>query len=632
MLDALRRGANSWVLKPLLLLLVLAFIVWGVADVFTGTRTGSLASVGSTEISVEEYQATYSSVMNNLARRFGRRPTAEEARLRGIDVAVREDLINAAALDQQARALGLTLSQSAVAAAIEKDPSVLGPDGKFDRGGFENFLREIGYSERGYLNLRRREEIRQQLTQSLFQNMPVPAATAALMHNWREETRTVQFFTIDPAKRVKLAEPDEDQLKGTYSAQQRAFVTPEYRHLGVLVVAAADVKRELDIKEAELRSLYDGDKAGREVPERRRVLQIPFKDKTAADAAAKAIAAGKSFADAAKEAGATESDIDLGLVTRTALLDEAIAKAAFSLTRNQVSQPVAGRFTTVLLRVTEIEPGKVRTFEEMRDEIRDKLADARTNEAVRKLHDSVDDGRAAGKPLKEIAEALKAKYLDLTEVDRLGSKPDGTKGYDGTEAAQILRAAFDGKPGVEIEPIDLADGGYAWVDVLGIKPETQRPFETVKEDVKKLWQRIETSRQVSELAGQLIERAGKGETMTALATEVGAKLETSKPFKRFGGEADLPGSATQRAFALPLGGRASVETGQDEKRLVFRLVEITKPAPLTKEQADQLSQQLRGELQQDAVQAYVFALRERFGVRVNEALFRRTTGESSEQR
>ena len=632
MLDALRRGANSWVLKPLLLLLVLAFIVWGVADVFTGIRQGALATVGSSEISVEEYQSTYGSVMNNFARRFGRRPTAEEARLRGIDRSVLEDLVNSATMDQQARALGLTLSQSAIAAAIESDPSLQGPDGKFDRGGFENFLREIGFSERGYLNQRRREEIRQQLTQALFQNLPVPAITASLMHTWREETRTVQYFTIDPAKRIKVPEPDEDQLKGTYSAQQRAFVTPEYRHLGVLLVASAGVKRDLDIKEEELRSIYDGDKAGREVPERRRVMQIPFKDKAAAEAAARAIAAGKSFVDAAKEADATEADIDLGLVARSALLDEAIAKAAFALDRNQVSQPITGRFTTVLLRVTEIEPAKVRTFDEMRPEIREKLADARTNEAVRKLHDSVDDGRAAGKPLKEIAEALKAKYLELPEVDRAGMKPDGTKGYEGTDTAQILRVAFEGKPGVEIEPVDLADGGYAWVDVLGVKPEAQRPFEAVKDDVKKLWQRLETARQVSDLAGQFLDRAGKGETMTALAAEAGGKLETSKPFKRFGTESGLPASAVQRAFALALGGRASVETGQDEKRVVFRVVDISKPAPLTKEQSEQLAQQLRNEMQQDAVQAYVLALRERFGVRINEQLFRRTTGESTDQR
>ena len=70
--------------------------------------SNAIASVGSTEISVEEYQATYGSVMNNLARRFGRRPTAEEARLRGIDRAVLDDLVNGATLDNQARSLGMS--------------------------------------------------------------------------------------------------------------------------------------------------------------------------------------------------------------------------------------------------------------------------------------------------------------------------------------------------------------------------------------------------------------------------------------------------------------------------------------------------------------------------------------------
>ena len=368
------------------------------------------------------------------------------------------------------------------------------------------------------------------------------------------------------------------------------------------------------------------------MPERRRVQQIPFKDEAAAAAAAKAIAAGRSFLDAAKDAGATESDIDLGLIPRSALLDEAIGNAAFALARNQVSAPVKGRFSTVLVRVTEIEPAKVRTFDEMRQEIRDKIAETRANEAIRKLHDSVDDGRGAGKPLKDIAEGLKAKFIELPEVDRAGNTPDGKKAYDGADAAQILRAAFEGKPGVEIDPIDLADGGYAWIDLLGVKPEAQRPFEAVKEDVKKVWQRIETARQLSDLAGKLIERAGKGETMTALAKETGGKLETSKPFKRFGTESGLPANAVQRAFAMQLGTRASVETGTDNTRMLFRLVEITKPAPLTKEQSDQLAQQLRAEVQQDAVQAYVTALRDRFGVRVNEALFKRTTGESTDQR
>ena len=632
MLEALRRGANSWVLKPLLLLLVLAFIVWGVADVFTGRLTpNSLASVGSTDITVEEYQSTYGAVMNNFARRFGRRPTAEEARLRGIDRAVLEDLVNGATLDSQVKGLGLALSQQAVASIIEKDPA-LQSDGRFDQAGFQNFLREVGYSERGYLALRRREELRQQLTQSLFQDMPVPAALASFMHNWRDETRTIQHFTVDVATQVKLGEPDEAKLKEIYEGQKRQFVTPEYRHVVVLALSASEVTKGLDVAEADIRKAYDNDSSVREVAERRRVQQIPFPDKAAAEAAAKAIAGGKSFLDAAKDAGATEKDADLGLVTRPDLFDPAIAEAAFGLAKDQVSAPVTGRFSTFLVRVTEIEPARTRPFEEMRQEIRDKLAGTRANEAIRKLHDQIDDGRAAGRPLKEIAETVKLKVYDMAQIDRSGRKPDGGLAYDGPDGAKVVRAAFEGKPGIEIEPVDLDDGGYAWIDVLGVTEEKQRPYEEVKDDVRKVWTVLETSRSTLELANKLIERAGKGEGMAALAREVGGKLETSKPFKRFGAEAGVPAAVVQRAFGMQLGARASVELADGGNRMVFRVVQIAKPLPATKEQTDQIAQSLRGEMQQDSVQAYVLALRERFGVKINETLFKRTTGETTDQR
>jgi peptidyl-prolyl cis-trans isomerase D len=632
MLEALRRGANSWVLKPLFLLLVLAFVAWGVADVFTGSRTSSLATVGSIEITPEEYQATYGAVMNNFARRYGRRPTADEARLRGIDRAVLEDLINAAVLDSQVKGLGMALPQSAITAAIESDASFLGPDGKFDRATFDNFLHEIGYNERGYLNLRRREELRQQLTESMFKEMPAPAAIATFMHNWREETRTIQHFAIDPAKQVKLGEPDEAQLKEVYSAQQSQFVTPEYRSAGVVVLSPDDVKKSIEYKEDELRQIYSDDKAAREVPERRQVQQIPFKDKPAAEAAAKALTSGKSFMDVAKEAGATEKDVDLGLVTRGEMIDQAVATAAFALAKDKVSPPVAGRFATFLLRVTEIQPARTRTFEEMSQEIRDRLGETRSNEAIRRLLDAIDEGRAGGKTLKEIATLTKLKYYEIAQIDRQGRKPDGTPGYDGPDSALVIRSAFDGRPGVELDPVELAQGGYAWVDIASITEERQRPFADVQDDVKKVWQRLETSRQIAELAGKLIERANKGETLTALAKEMGTTLQTSKPFKRIGTESGLPGAAVQRSFAMPLGARASVEAGDDGKRMMFRLVEIAKPAAPTPEQLTQITEQLRAEMQNDAGQAYVLELRDRYGVRVNEDVFKRTTGTAPEQR
>ena len=54
MLDQIRRGAANILAKILLGLLIIAFAVWGVADVFRGYGRGTLAKIGDTEITVDD--------------------------------------------------------------------------------------------------------------------------------------------------------------------------------------------------------------------------------------------------------------------------------------------------------------------------------------------------------------------------------------------------------------------------------------------------------------------------------------------------------------------------------------------------------------------------------------------------
>ena len=70
MLDAMRRGAVNWLAKILLGLLIIAFAVWGVADVFRGYGRGTLARIGDTEISVDEYRQAYQDEMASISRRL----------------------------------------------------------------------------------------------------------------------------------------------------------------------------------------------------------------------------------------------------------------------------------------------------------------------------------------------------------------------------------------------------------------------------------------------------------------------------------------------------------------------------------------------------------------------------------
>ena len=128
----------------------------------------------------------------------------------------------------------------------------------------------------------------------------------------------------------------------------------------------------------------------------------------------------------------------------------------------------------------------------------------------------------------------------------------------------LLGAAFQSQVGLENEVLELSKGGYAWFDVLGVTEEKQKPFETVKDEVKTLTIANERTRLVAEaLANKLVERADKGETMAALAKEAGdVKVETTPPFTRTTEPQGLTKDAIARAFTLVKGkaGSASRST------------------------------------------------------------------------
>jgi peptidyl-prolyl cis-trans isomerase D len=631
MLDALRRGATGIVAKILLGLLILSFAIWGVADVFRGYGAGSLARVGKHEITADEFQRAYQDEMAAISQQFGRRLTPEQARQFGIDARVLSRLVGSAAIDTHASELKLGISEKALAEAVQNDPTFKGIDGRFNREAFNQILRQMGLSERGYFMQRRQDEMRGQLTGSLLTGITPPAPMIDALHAWREETRTVTHFTIDADKVVKVGEPDEAALKKTWEENKRQFMTPELRKLSALLLSGDDVRKELAIPEADLRAAYDQDRQAYDTPERRKLQQIAFRDKAAADAARAAILKGKSFLDAAKEAGAQPSDIELGLVTKQQMIDPVIAEAAFKLAKDRVSDVVEGKFATVLLRATEIQPGVQRTFDQVKDQVRDKLARERADPVIHKLHDEVDDLRGAGKTLKEVADAKKLKLFEVAAVDRSGKGPDGKPAIEHADAAEIVARGFEGAVGIETETVELSDGGYAWIEVLAVTPEKERPFEDVKDDVRKLWVERERDKALSELATKLIERAEKGEPLEKLAAEVGGKLDTTTPFTRTTTPQGLSERATQLAFAIANGKLASADSAKPGSRTVFRLTEITLPAAPTAEQRKKLEGELTRQLQNDAVVEYVSALQDRLGLSVNEQAIRRVLGLEARQ-
>jgi len=627
MLDALRRGASSFLAKLLLGLLILSFGVWGIADVFTGFGRGNVATIGDTDITAPEYDRVLRMELDGLSAENERRITMEEARREGVDRLVLSKMIGQAALREYTDELNMGLSQDLVVEGLLNDPGFAGPDGKFSRTGFNDFLARLGVSENYFLSLRRDDDLRQQFSSAILNGTVTPQAMIDIANTYRNETRTIEFFKIDAAKSVTVPEPDDAKLQAYYNDNKASFMTPEHRKYNVLVASTDELKKEVALTDEELKAAYEAEKAIYDVPERRSIQQIAFKDKATAVAAREALVKGtKNFMDVAKETGAKESDVNLGKLTKAQLIDPKIADAAFTIERDAISEVIEGRFANVVLRVIEIEPGRTSTFEETKKKVRDKLASQRASTLLQERVDLIEEARNAGKTKKEIAEELKVRLIEVAASDADGNDPSGKAVLDVATPERITRLVFRTEPGTVTEPVEVGSDGYAWVEVLSVEPPKEKPFESIKGEVKKNYIEAERRRLIKELADKLVDRAKAGEDMAKLAAEVGGTVDQVEDVKRNMSPPGLTGDAIGAAFSLPLNGATSALTVDRGTRTVLKVVKITPPGELPKSDKDQLVQEMRRELQNDMLIAYVTNLQDRFGVSINEQEVKRVTG------
>ncbi len=628
MLDAMRRGAQTPVAKLLFGLLCVSFAIWGVADVFQGWGRGFVAKVGHTEISAEEFRRSYQNELDRISRQSNQRLSAEQGHAFGLDRQVLAQMIAGAAIEAHADQLGLAISDKTLAEGIQADPNFQ-TDGKFNRQGFEGLLQQIGMSEQGFLNLRRKDELRGAIVSALIKGQTVPKPLLDEIHAYNQEKRVLEWVKIDPAA-VTVAEPDEATLKKRYEDDKAKYMTPEYRKVQVLMLTPDDLKKSITITDDEITKAYEADKDSFNTPEQRRVQQIAFKDRATAETALKALRDGtKSLADVAKEAGAKDTDVDLGLITKKSLIDPKVADVAFSLEKDKYSDVIDGRFATVVVRVTQIEPGTTKTLADVKEQVRDKLANDKVHGNLQSKRDDVEDARLAGKTLKEVADQLQLTYKEIPATDVTGLGPDGKPVLETADIRKITARAFAPDTGDD-SAIDLTNDGYAWVNVLSTDAPKQKAYDEVKDAVKQDYMSSEHHRLLDELAKKLTDKVNADEPIASIEAEAKGKVEKTEPITRKTIPPSISQSMVAQAFALAKGKAGHGPSSDNTTEIVFRVAEVTPAAALTLTETDELTRRLEDELANQSLTEYTEALKKRFGASVNQAEMKSAVGVTQE--
>jgi peptidyl-prolyl cis-trans isomerase D len=631
MLRGLRKASSNWlgklVMAAVVGFLIISFGIWGIGDIFrNGFGTSTVARVGRSELSIDQFRNRYNEQLQQFSRQIGRPITPGVARAMGLEQQVLGQTIADMALDEQARQLRLGLSDAEVARQITSNPAFNGPNGQFDQATFLYRLREAGFTEQRFVSELRRDVLRRQITGAIGTAQTPPKAMAAVVDRFRGEERTIDYVQIDSGKLGDIPAPTPEELASYFEAHKFAFRAPEYRQIQLLTVSQADIASTIEVSEEDAKRTYQDRLRQFGTPERRQVSQISFANADDAKRASDRLKGGLSFDDLAKEPEIAGRLVDLGTVAKSDIIDPAVANAAFGLAAGDVSGPVTGRFGTVLLRVTKIEPASTKPFADVEADLKRDIAADRAKDEVNKIRDKVEEELGSGTSLDEIARKFNLKERTIDAVDRSGRTPEGTQVADLPAGVDVINSAFSADIGGENDALQLPAGGFLWYNVLNITPSRERPLEEVKDKVEARLRDDEITKRLDAKTAELVGKLNSGTSLADLAAAEGLKVETQSDLKRQGGP-QMPPRVNAEVFRLAKDQVGSAEGNKPTERIIFRITDIKVPE-FDANSADtaKVIEQLKEPFNADILNQFVFQLQNDVGTDINQNALAQAVG------
>ena len=623
MLDSLRNAAKSWVAKALIFLLAASFGVWGIADVFTGYRSGALATVGDEEISVEQYNQAFNDTLQRLSQ-SGQTLSPEDARKLGIDRQVLHNLIQSAVLINQTKTLQLTVGNDLIVKETQENPVFHDASGKFDPAAFRRLLQTNGMNEAMYLANERENRLRGAIADTVDGNFPASKTLIEAFHRHRNEQRDARYFTVKTAE-SEVTPPTETEIKAQYEATPAAYTAPEYRIAAIIKAEPEDVTARITLGDDELRAGYEKYKGDYFTPEKRTILQMTFPSLDEATKAKGRIAAGEDFLVIATERGLKEADITFADKTKADFFDAVVAEAAFTLAEGTVSEPLKGSLATSLIKVVKVSPEHQKTFEEAKEELTQRLRIERAREEIDSIYGAVEDGRGAQNKFEDIAAKENLPFQLVGPIDAAGRGNEG-KDLELPRKAELLKAIFESDVGVDNSPLPAGDG-YIWYEVREVIPATTKPLEAVRAQVIADITAEKLRTQAAEKAKGLVERAKSGVTLDSLAQELGATVQTAQGMKRIETTPDFDADAIAALFSVPENGFAFALEGDGKgARVMQSQVVLLPPFDGTSEEAKTIAGTIQEGSGNDLLASYIGALQAQAGIAINETLWRQISG------
>lgn len=584
MLLQMRTFTRSIVAYLLLFILVIAFAIWGINDVFRGIGAQNLAEVNGTAILPNALTREFDRRID-LERRQGRQVTRGDAIRVGLHTRILESLIAQAALTAYADRIHIGASNAQVAARIRDLPPVQNPvTGSFDRNEYASFLRQLRYTEPEFEAQVRGELTGDMLVQSMTAGLRAPSSFAKLELVFNSETRTMSVAELPVAAAGAVAPPTDAQAQTFYQENQQLFQVPELRTFSIVYARPRDFAARVTVPEQAVRDEYQRRLPQLTTPEKRTFVRLTAQTEAQAQQAAQRLARGEA-SDAVAAA--------LGLqVTRGAdqsrdqVSDPRVAELVF--TTNAGAPPRVGRGQLspwVVVKVESVTPANTPTFESQREEIRTAIANDQAGELMTQAQRAFDDARAAGTPVAEAARTAGLTIETFTNIAQNGAGAEGVQRAELQAEPEILRTAFETNEGEASDFIPIGDTDMI-VSVDHVSAATVRPLTEVRQQLNLFYVARETQRRLMERADAIQTAVAAGTPFAqAVAANHGTIVARSQAIDRRTAAEQLPRQFAGAVFGTAEGGVTSTMRPDGRAVLVAHIERVTRADPAQQAEA-----------------------------------------------
>ncbi|MTH76355.1 SurA N-terminal domain-containing protein [Paracoccus aestuariivivens] len=632
----MRGKGKSTIVWLLMGMLVLGLGGFGVTN-FSG-GTADIGTVGSVDVSSQDYARALRNEIQDFTARTGRQVTAAEAKNIGLDQVALSRLMVGAALEDEAQRLGVSVGDQLVADQITNAAAFKGLDGKFDRARYADTLNREGIREADFEHDLRMDAARVIMQRAALAAVTAPAAVTDRSLGWLLETRDIHWQELTTADlAAPIAAPDEATLESWHKANAARFTSPEKRKITYIWLTPEMIEKTVEVDEQSLRDLYDQRKDEYQQPERRMVERLVFPTNDAATAAKARLDKGEvTFEQLAAERGLTLADLDLGEVSKQDL--GAAGDAVFALEQPGVTGPVNSDLGPALFSMNAIlEPVNV-TFEQARDDLRVEAAIDRARRQIDDQSSSITDLMAGGATLEDIA---KETHMQVGQIDWTGAneeEPGSIVAYPEfrQKAAEVTEKDFP-------ELTTFEDGGIFAMRLDKIEPPALIPFAEVRDRVEADWIQNETMRQLMALADErklaaeaavepvvnptpaatapVAQAVGAAPIpVEPVAPVVPAKGHAEPGLTRGGFIVGVPQDVVARAFEIAEAGQTEVVDAENRVFLVTldQIHAADTDSEDNGQMRDGIQNRLNDSMRQDVFEYFTRAIQSQSGVTVNQ--------------